>query len=793
MGGNGGMAMALLARGRRGPAPASVLLAALLVPTMTAAQERVGIEVVPPLGHAGDIKAATFSTDGARVLTGGQDGTVKLWDAATARLVRTFPGHSTEVTAVAFSPDGTRVASAAARRTAGGKTVKLWDAATGRLILGIATEPRYTFGATLAFSPDGRSLLVGDSDGTARLVEAASGRLVREFEHGVPSKKSGHRLRHLEVAFSADGSRVLTGGPGATAAKLWDTASGRLVQSFGAEHGDWVRLAPSPDGTRVLLGRWAVTRSTGAMGRTSVTYALQLWDAATGKLLHELKEASVDFVAFARDGTPLVGSYRGLEAWDLEAGRLAPWREGPPGGFKALAVSPDGTRVLAGPDWRGSPLWKQPALTLWDKASGIVRSVTMRRPRVVSLAVSLDGARVLTGSAVWRPEFGVVIREWDAATGRPVARRAFRVDKRTLPDAFTPDGTRLYPSVVGPDGPAGLWDVASAMHIRDLEGPARRVAFSADGRRMVQGGNRTVEVRDVATSQVIRTISGLFEGEPTELRAVALSSDGGLVAVGDTRDTVRVWETATGRLVQTLAPARGWFSRLMGAGPPVRPLDAVAFSPDGTRLVACLSGFGADDIEHLKLWDVARGKLIRAFDKDSERAGKVFRWCTVAFSPDGARIVSVDAGAMVSSDKRTRIKLWETATGRLVRAFDSETGTKWAAFSRDGRRLVSAGRGGTIEVRDAGTGESIATLIALIAGAEREEWLAVTAEGFFDASSTALAREMLTIVRGLEVLGEARHYEALHRPDLVRAKLAGDPDGAVKAAAAELEGRLASK
>jgi hypothetical protein len=148
---------------------------------------------------------------------------------------------------------------------------------------------------------------------------------------------------------------------------------------------------------------------------------------------------------------------------------------------------------------------------------------------------------------------------------------------------------------------------------------------------------------------------------------------------------------------------------------------------------------------------------------------------------------------MVSSDKRTRIKLWETATGRLVRAFDSETGTKWAAFSRDGRRLVSAGRGGTIEVRDAGTGESIATLIALIAGAEREEWLAVTAEGFFDASSTALAREMLTIVRGLEVLGEARHYEALHRPDLVRAKLAGDPDGAVKAAAAELEGRLASK
>jgi hypothetical protein len=71
------------------------------------------------------------------------------------------------------------------------------------------------------------------------------------------------------------------------------------------------------------------------------------------------------------------------------------------------------------------------------------------------------------------------------------------------------------------------------------------------------------------------------------------------------------------------------------------------------------------------------------------------------------------------------------------------------------------------------------------------EWLVVTSEGFFDASSQSTATRMLSIVRGLEAFPmHESAYEILHRPDLVRAKLAGDPDGKVSAAAAELETKL---
>jgi WD40 repeat protein len=95
------------------------------------------------------VSSVAFSPDGRKVLSGSRDNTLKLWDAASGGLLRTFAGHSHEVLSVAFSPDGRQVLSGSRDNT-----LKLWGAASGALIH--TFEGHSDVVSSVAFSPDGR-------------------------------------------------------------------------------------------------------------------------------------------------------------------------------------------------------------------------------------------------------------------------------------------------------------------------------------------------------------------------------------------------------------------------------------------------------------------------------------------------------------------------------------------------------------------------------------------------------------------------------------------------------------
>jgi WD40 repeat protein len=129
-----------------------------------------------------------------------------------------------------------------------------------------------------AFSPDGKLVLTGSADKTARLWETAGGKLVATL--------SGHEGLVRAVAFSPDGKLVLTGSDDKTA-RLWETAGGKLVATL-SEHEGWVdAVAFSPDGKLALTGSWD------GMAR--------LWEAVGGKLVATLAghEGRVNSVAFS--------------------------------------------------------------------------------------------------------------------------------------------------------------------------------------------------------------------------------------------------------------------------------------------------------------------------------------------------------------------------------------------------------------------------------------------------------------------------------------------------------------
>jgi len=163
--------------------------------------------------HAGSVKSIAFSPDSRRIVSGGLDKTVKIWDVASRRDVTTINGRSNYVYSVAFSPDGKHVVSGDQDKVA-----RIWDAATGRLVGGFRGHNGSV--VSLAYSPDGSRIASGDVRFIVKIWDAATGREITSIK-GLGCKYS--------VVFSPDGKRIAAAN--SEDVKIWDIASGREVMT----------------------------------------------------------------------------------------------------------------------------------------------------------------------------------------------------------------------------------------------------------------------------------------------------------------------------------------------------------------------------------------------------------------------------------------------------------------------------------------------------------------------------------------------------------------------------------
>jgi WD40 repeat protein/serine/threonine protein kinase len=639
--------------------------------------------------------------------------------------VTASPKRSRGLNAATFSTDGKRIGVVWPDGTA-----QMWEAPTGVTLAELTEhtpdEPvisgarlltrsdRWRYVESAAFSPDGGRIVMASMD-SMRSEDGTDSevRTVRVWDAAMGASVAelkGHTDEVLSADFSPDGTRIVTASKDGTS-RVWDAATGANLAELKGHTGSVASATFSPDGTRI------VTASDDGTAR--------VWDVATGASLAELKghTYAVFSAEFSPDGWRVMTASddRTVRVWDASSGATLTELKGHTKSLATAAFSPDGTRIV-------TASWDQTS-RVWDAATGVsLAELKGHSDAVATAAFSPDGTRIVTAS------WDQTSRVWDAATGASLAELQGHSDALTSA-AFSPDGTRIVTASAA-DGTVRLWDAAT-----------RTFTTSDDG---------TGRVWETALQLKGRVRPSNHLGGRNRVTSAAFSPDGTRIFTASADGFARVWDGATGASLYEPAGQRG-------------QVFSAAFSPDGQRIVMASGDHTATS------WALGSGHTARVVDAATgatlvELEGHAGRVFSVAFSPDGTRIVTA------SEDGTARV--WDAATGanlaelRATRAIGAELGRHldWvisAAFSSDGTRIVAVSRDGAVRVWNARTWTTEAELRG------QRDWV-ISAAFSPDAARTVTA-SLSGAVRVWDTNRASHALLAAHRTRIMAA--AFSPDG----------------
>jgi RNA polymerase sigma factor (sigma-70 family) len=652
------LAAAVDGEGQTHPAQAVVQSPASAQPART---DRYG-DPVPPgaamrLGtvrfrQSPTINHIVYSPDGQLVVTDTRENFLQIWDAREGKKLRQIDAGVEQVHDFALSPDGRLIAvlgfGLVPERNLVLPQLTFLDMAKGRLVRRGVWDWR-SAEDELAFAPDGKTVATESNDGTLRLWDVATAKLLHQ-------ERLGDGRNDASIAFSPDAASHLLAIASDRVILVWDAARRHVVRKFAieGEHDDSVGggdrrptgLAFSPDGTNLAAG----IRIAGA--------EIRLWRVSDGTLVRRFKSpkrTSVHSIYFSPDGKMLAGegfggppvlfdagSGKELDSFGKEFDLVEEAFQGD----SPMAFSPDGRTLAA--------IGGREALHFWDLATGKDRLATPEAHLggVCALALPADGKTLISGST------DRTVRIWDLATGRPT--RTILHDGWVWSLAVSTDGSYLAAGVAGPME-VHLWNLKTGerLHSWPIEGG------SSDGVR---------------------------------LRAVTLGEDGSSVIVALANGSLRGWDLSTGK------------ERVIAQPNLPKPLDPdlAAYSRDG-RSKVIVRWFPGKEIEladgNVRYDPATAASTIVWLDTET---GHVRREIEIpqagvlrlALSPDDQSI-AVGYVSTLNTPARGFIRIVRLRDKREIQTNESScAGINVLAFTPDGKQIVAGLRDTSIVIWD---------------------------------------------------------------------------------------------
>ncbi len=611
--------------------------------------------------YAGKFYDVEFSKDLTQLITGGQDGSIRFWDAASGKQLRVLMGHDSEIKDLAWSRDRKILASGSSD-----KTIRLWDTESGKTT------------ATLRDASEGVSRMVWSPDA---LRIASSGRGSSVSVWSVRDNKLVGKLRTTDYVRAIDwsSSGVLATGQSDGNVSVWNVRSGKPYGNFPLDqykYKDKLRnhsvysLAYSPVNPRLM----AVGFSTGT---------IKLWRPLSRIFPVVIKPENKDSRGRNRIGYP------SCIRWSPDA--------------RTLAVSESGERGGAVWFWTASGKKKHKVV---DHAGASVTNISW----------SPDGKFVATAasdstSCIIDAEAGEVLRQIKANRSRGSARPAYSHDGTlmayscrdntiriwdlikctqrsvvTLPSKsggyrhitrmrWSPNASKIALISYG-SSTAYIVDIKSGVVASSLPGGGytrvNDLVWTADSKKLFVSQSAKyrekvglIKLWDIATSGVDFTLS---DKKISSHYGLAITSGGKTLASTASRGRVNLWSLADKKLIRTI-PADS------------QAVRCIAFSSDGKKIATC------GDERTVKVWSVSTGEPIFGLKKHES---DVYR---VAFSPDGTKLAS--------ADERYKICVWDMSTGKNLAMFG---GSYWhLGWLKDSKTLAAAGGSG-VSFYDAANG-----------------------------------------------------------------------------------------
>ncbi|MBP5975789.1 pentapeptide repeat-containing protein [Brasilonema sp. CT11] len=589
---------------------------------------------------------------------------------------------------------------------------------------------------SLAFSPDGKVLATGDTNGEIRLYQVANGKQLLSFK--------AHTGFVWPITFSPDGD-VLASGSDDPIVKLWDTKTGLCLACLQGHSGSIWSVAFSLNGNLIAS--------------SSEDQTVKLWDVSTYECLKTLQGHNhrVTSVTFSPQGTIVASASddQTVKLWDASTGLCLKTLQDNNTGSRSLAFSPDGHTLASG--------CYDTTVKIWDVNIGqCLTTLHGHTDCVNSVAFSCDGQKLASGSE------DQTVRLWDVTTGQCLSTLQGHTS-RVWSVAFRPKSTILASG--GDDQTVRLWDVTTGQCLKILQGYCNgiwSVTFNPQGTMLASGsGDQTVRLWDVSTSECLKTL----RGHSNRVTSVALSPQGNILASASEDQTVKLWDIRTGQCLKTLREHSYW-------------IMSVAFSCQGTILAS-----GSQD-QTVKLWDVKTGLCLKTLQEHTN-------WVTVvAFSPDSHMLVSAsndqtlkfwdvstgrclqtvyahtdwiwsltfspNGNIVASGSGDQTIKLWDVSTGQCIGTLRGHSNCVYGLIFLDGGILASGSGDQTVKLWDISTNRCVSTLL----GHSKLVWsLAFSPQGKILASSSEDETIKLWDVKTgecLKTLRSPRPYENMN-------------------------------